>query len=169
MQRFTISLDDTLAAQFDTLLAELGYASRSEAVRDLIRARLGQRALPQQSANAPATSDAPPNALWCVAVVSFVYDHHDRTVASRVLNAQHDQHHMVIVNQHAHLDHADCLETVMLRGPSAEVQAFAQNLLALRGVRHGQVHLVPLVESDVASNPHDAQASTTHTHRHPLN
>ena len=41
MQRFTISLDDELAAQFDTLIARKGYVNRSEAVRDLIRAQLG--------------------------------------------------------------------------------------------------------------------------------
>ena len=37
MQRFTISLDDALAAEFDRLIAERGYGNRSEAVRDLLR------------------------------------------------------------------------------------------------------------------------------------
>ena len=36
MQRFTISLDDALAQQFDAFIAERGYDNRSEAVRDLI-------------------------------------------------------------------------------------------------------------------------------------
>ena len=37
MDRFTISLDESLASQFDQLIAERGYNNRSEAVRDLIR------------------------------------------------------------------------------------------------------------------------------------
>ena len=37
MQRFTISLDDALARQFDELIAAKGYENCSEAVRDLIR------------------------------------------------------------------------------------------------------------------------------------
>lgn len=37
MDRFTISLDATLATQFDELIAARGYSNRSEAVRDLIR------------------------------------------------------------------------------------------------------------------------------------
>lgn len=41
MHRFTISLDDTLAQQFDALIAQKGYENRSEAVRDLIRSQLG--------------------------------------------------------------------------------------------------------------------------------
>ena len=37
MERFTISLDESLARQFDQLIAGRGYSNRSEAVRDLIR------------------------------------------------------------------------------------------------------------------------------------
>ena len=37
MQRVTISLDDDLATQFDAIVRERAYASRSEAVRDLVR------------------------------------------------------------------------------------------------------------------------------------
>lgn len=37
VERFTISLDDSLAQQFDALIAARGYVNRSEAVRDLIR------------------------------------------------------------------------------------------------------------------------------------
>ena len=37
MERFTISLDESLASQFDELIAARGYSNRSEAVLDLIR------------------------------------------------------------------------------------------------------------------------------------
>ena len=37
MERFTISLDESLAREFDELIAARGYGNRSEAVRDLIR------------------------------------------------------------------------------------------------------------------------------------
>ena len=40
MDRFTISLDEQLAAAFDQWLGERGYTTRSEAVRDLLRAEL---------------------------------------------------------------------------------------------------------------------------------
>jgi CopG family nickel-responsive transcriptional regulator len=46
MERFTISLDESLASQFDQLIAARGYRNRSEAVRDLIRGAIegdGQR------------------------------------------------------------------------------------------------------------------------------
>jgi CopG family nickel-responsive transcriptional regulator len=43
---------------------------------------------------------------------------------------------------HAHLDHENCFETTFLRGPTAAVKAFAEALMAERGVRHGKLNLV---------------------------
>ena len=165
MQRFTISLDDALAEQFDALIASSGYSNRSEAVRDLIRNRMDSEQLNGRSA-------------WCVATISYVYDHHDRTVSERVQSLQHDHHDLVITSLHTHLDHDHCLETVVLRGRTEQVSALAQQLIALRGVRHGSVQLVPLGEdrphshSVGADHDHtslDEPASpSTHTHLKPL-
>lgn len=165
MQRFTISLDDALAQQFDALIAAKGYENRSEAVRDLIRSRLGVATL-------AAAPDAPrPEAAdderWCVASVSYVYDHHDQPVARRVLDLQHEHHDLVVSSLHTHLDHHDCLETAVLRGPAAAVQSCAERLVALRGVRHGAIHLVPLApEGPAHAHAHAHPHGTHERHRH---
>ncbi|WP_418117339.1 nickel-responsive transcriptional regulator NikR [Variovorax sp. 350MFTsu5.1] len=159
MQRFTISLDDELAAQFDQLIASKGYVNRSEAVRDLIRSALGSAVLdttPRKKGPAP----------WCVANVSYVYDHHEHTVTSRVLDLQHDHHDLVITSLHTHLDHDHCLETVVLRGPTEAVRACAEQLVALRGVRHGNVHLVPM---DASGERHSHGTAGAHAHLKPRN
>lgn len=166
MQRFTISLDDALAVSFDELIAAKGYSNRSEAVRDLIRQQLGFEYLDSAAA------------AWCVANLSYVYDHHDHTVTSRVMDLQHQQHDVVISSLHTHLDHDNCLETVVLRGPTAVVQALAEQLIALRGVRHGHLNLVPLMQTPLAheherGHPHppapsDRSHPATHTHFKPL-
>lgn len=167
MQRFTISLDDALAEQFDTLIADQGYVNRSEAVRDLIRSRLGSDTLVQAGAGAARRGgkNKAGDGGWCVASVSYVYDHHEQTVTARVLGLQHDHHDLVITSLHTHLDHDHCLETVVLRGPTPAVQACAQQLVALRGVRHGNIHLVPL---DRAGQPH-AHGADAHVHWRPMN
>ena len=162
MQRFTISLDDALAQQFDALIAQEGYVNRSEAVRDLIRSRLGNVQL-----DAPPPGKAHKDASdWCIANVSYVYDHHEQAVSVRLRDLQHDHHDLVITSVHTHLDHHHCLETVVLRGPAAQVQVFAQQLVALRGVRHGNIHLVPLVGD---GKPHQHGQEPPHTHLKPLN
>ena len=155
MQRFTISLDDALADKFDALIADKGYSNRSEAVRDLIRSQIDDASL------------APSEALWCAATVNYVYDHHDKTVVERVLSLQHEHHDLVITSLHTHLDHHDCLETVVMRGPAKAVHVFSHMLIALRGVRHGSVHLVPL-DVDHRKTAHSHGHSGQHVHHKPL-
>ncbi len=145
MERFTISLDKKLAGEFDRLIRERGYLNRSEAVRDMLRGKLD--ALRLQEAQAP----------FCVASLSYVYNHHERDLAERLTQLQHDHHDIVVASMHVHLDHYDCLETVMLRGATETVRRFADALIAERGVRHGHINLVP-VEED---------AGRGHVHSHP--
>jgi CopG family nickel-responsive transcriptional regulator len=155
MQRFTISLDDDLARQFDAFIAERRHDNRSEAVRDLIRQRLG---------GAPAAATA---RIWCVATVSYVFDHPDQPAAARLMALQHDHHDMVVTSTRVLLVHGDCLETLVLRGPSGLVQTFAEGLMALRGVRHGQIHMVALIQQRHGHwHPH---GPGSHTHFTPLN
>ncbi|MBI2769939.1 MAG: nickel-responsive transcriptional regulator NikR [Burkholderiales bacterium] len=156
MQRFTISLDEELAEEFDKLINQRGYVNRSEAVRDLIRQRLGSAVLDAHQAK------------WCVATVSYVYDHHEHAVTARLMDLQHEHHDLVISSLHTHLDHDNCMETVILRGPTLAVQDCAGQLTALRGVRHGQVHLLPLNEEG-RHHHHSRGAPKPHTHLKPVN
>lgn len=104
MERFTVSLDDALANEFDRLIAERGYGNRSEAVRDIIRRHLDHW---RESIDA----DGP-----CVANLSYVYNHHDLTVST----------------MHAHLDHEHCIETVILKGPASAVRKLADAITMRR-------------------------------------
>lgn len=142
MERFTISLDDTLARQFDELIAQRGYGSRSEAVRDLIRGAIeGDRQRQPPAGN-------------CVGILSYTYDHHERLLADRLTGLQHDHHDLTVASMHSHLDHANCVESVILKGLTEDVRRFADALMAERGVHHGQLNLIALK----ADHPH------THTH-----
>lgn len=142
MERITISLDAGLAAEFDLLIAERGYQNRSEAVRDLLRAHLEQARL------------ARGGATHCVASLSYVYNHHQRDLAERLTAMQHGQHDLTVATLHAHLDHENCIECVVLRGPTAAVRKFSDALIAERGVRHGQLNLI------------DVEIDSGHGHRH---
>lgn len=142
MQRFTISLDDALAAAFDRLIAERGYDNRSEAVRDLLRQRLHG----EHAAEAPDAA--------CVACLSYVYNHHERELAGRLVDLQHQHHDLTLSTMHAHLDHDHCVETVLLRGPAASVRRFADAVIAERGVHHGQLNLVLTAATGAAHHHH---------------
>ena len=130
MERFTISLDEKLAHEFDRWIAERNYSTRSEAVRDLLRTELQ---------NARLKKHASPN---CVACLSYVFNHHERDLAERLNSLQHDQHDLTVSTMHAHLDHDYCLETVILRGNTDAVRAFSDAVIAERGVHHGKLNLI---------------------------
>ena len=132
MQRLTISLDDDLAEAFDELMRRRGYANRSEAFRDLLRRELGEIDL------------ADGKARQCVAVLSYIFDHHERQLSSRLTDIQHDHHDLAIATLHAHISHEDCVESVILRGTTGKVRDFAQSVIAETGVRHGHMHLIPV-------------------------
>lgn len=132
MERFTISLDESLARRFDRLIGERGYSNRSEAVRDLIRAAIEE----------DRRRDDPSG--YCVANLSYVYNHHERELAERLTALQHDHHDLTVAAMHSHLDHEHCLESVILKGETRAVRQFADALVAERGVRHGQLNLIAL-------------------------
>lgn len=147
MDRFTISLDEDLAAEFDKLIKERGYATRSEAVRDLLRDHLQRRHEHGHSKG------------FCVASLSYVYNHHERELAQRLATIQHAHHGLVVSTMHVHLDHEQCLESVMLKGPVKAVRELAEEIIAEKGVRHGEVNVVSVAPSSM--HTHDGKA-----HRH---
>ena len=132
MQRVTVSLDEEVAAAFDALALEQGYASRSEAVRDLVRRAVDNRRL-QRSGDG-----------LCVANLSYVYDHHVRALAGRLVALQHHHHELVISTTHVHLDHHTCLESTLLKGRIDDVRLLADGIQAERGVRYGAINLVSM-------------------------
>lgn len=133
MQRVTVTLDDDLAEEIDRLVAARGYQNRSEAVRDLARAGLRQMAEKTGSQQI------------CVGVLSYVYDHAARNLARRLTDTFHHHHDLTIASMHVHLDAENCLEVGILKGPMAELQHFADHVIAERAVRHGSLHVVPAV------------------------
>jgi CopG family transcriptional regulator, nickel-responsive regulator len=151
MERITISLPEELAQEFDRLIAERGYDNRSEAVRDILRAHLDRMREAREADG------------HCVANLSYVYNHHERDLAERLMALQHAHHDLAVSTMHAHLDHEHCIETVLLKGPVQAVRRFANALAAERGVRHGQLNLV-MVELGQA---HDHGDGKPHVHLRP--
>jgi len=131
MQRVTITVDDDLMEELDQLIAARGYQNRSEAIRDLARAGLRQMASETPSERA------------CVAALVYVYDHETRALSRRLANIFHDHHDMSVSTLHVHLDHDTCLEVTVLKGEAGQVRHFAEHVIAERGVRHGQLVMLP--------------------------
>jgi CopG family nickel-responsive transcriptional regulator len=127
LTRVSVSLESALLEAFDRSNAAKGYATRSEAVRDLIRERL----IREEAAGARGGEQ--------VAVVTLVYDHHARELAARLIDKQHHHHDLVVSSMHIHLGERHCLEVSVLRGPAGPVRHLGEELLSVKGVLHGDI------------------------------
>jgi CopG family nickel-responsive transcriptional regulator len=125
--RFGVSLGRDLLGPFDALIAERGYASRSEAFRDLIRGALVEEEWRKGGEVAGA--------------ITLVYDHHKKDLVNRLTDLQHDAHDLIISTQHIHLDPDHCLEIIAVRGRAAEVRRLADSLRSVKGVLQGTVNM----------------------------
>lgn len=126
LTRVSISLESALLEDFDRHIAGKGYATRSEAIRDLIRDLL------VRDKARKAEGDQ-------VAVVTLVYDHHARELAARLIDKQHHHHDLVVSSMHVHLGERHCLEVSILRGAGKEVTHLGDELIATKGVLHGEI------------------------------
>jgi CopG family nickel-responsive transcriptional regulator len=135
MQRVTITIEDELLAELDDLVVRRGYQNRSEALRDLTRAGMRQ-------------IDPPVPGAACVAALLYVYDHTRRDLPNRLANEFHDHHDLNVATLHVHLDAESCLEVAVLKGTTEDVRHMADHVIAERGVRHGQLIVLPAEDAD---------------------
>ncbi len=135
LARFGVSMDAVLLEVLDGLVERRGYANRSEAIRDLVRAAHVRDVWDR--------GDAP-----VVGTLTLVYDHHVPEVGERLTSLQHDHGDLVHSTMHVHLSHHMCLEVIILRGEADAVRSLADRLLAARGVKHGE--LVATAGEDLA-------------------
>ncbi|MEW6620783.1 MAG: nickel-responsive transcriptional regulator NikR [bacterium] len=128
--RFGVSLDKKLLERFDKLIHSQNYTNRSEAIRDLIRESLVKKE-------------------WVAGkeiagTITLVYDHHQRELVNTLMDIQHNFHHLIISTQHIHLDHDNCLEIVVVKGKSDEIENLAHQLKSTRGVKYSSLSLATM-------------------------
>ena len=131
MQRITISIDDDLLEMIDALSQRRGYGNRSETLRDIVREAVTRD---QSSGN----SHGP-----CLATLSYIYEPETRDLAKRLTSVQHHHYDLSVSTLHVHVDNRDCLEIAVLKGTVQAVKEFADGVISQRGVRHGNLHIMP--------------------------
>ena len=124
--RFSVSLEDDLLEQFDRYCKAEHFATRSEAIRQLLRDKLTQNAWQSDSKDAAGT-------------LTLVYDHHKAQLRDHLTALQHDNTDLVISTLHAHLTHDLCLEVIVLRGPAGLLRSVAAEITGLKGIYKGEL------------------------------
>jgi len=126
--RFGVSIEPDLLKKFDRVIKKKGYCNRSEAIRDIVRENILKE----------DTSD--PNS-GVIGTLTMIYNHHEGTLTNKLLDLQHDHHNEILATTHIHIDHHNCLEVLVLKGKSGEIKKLADNIKALKGIKHGELVL----------------------------
>lgn len=120
--RISISVEEELLEKFDVFSQELGYPTRSEAIKSVMKKALVQRQWEGGTTVAGA--------------VSLVYDHHKSGLLQKLLRVQHDFGDTILCSQHVHLDHENCMEIIVVRGRGDRIREFLKHLHEIKGLKH---------------------------------
>ena len=126
VERVGVSFDPELLDKFDKLIRKKGYTNRSEAIRDLVRKSLIESDIEEETGKVFGT-------------LTIIYDHHAGDITNRLMHLQH--HHLadILSTTHIHVDEHMCLEVLIVRGMAKAVRKLADNIRAIRGVKHGEL------------------------------
>lgn len=125
VKRFGVSLEEDLLTELDRLVSKNDFPNRSQAIRFLIKKY--------------SVEDEWEGNKDVAGAIVLVYDHHKRDLQTKSTDVQHNFHHLILSVQHVHLDHHNCLETIAVKGKARELKMLANQLIAIKGVKHGEL------------------------------
>ncbi|RKD23201.1 nickel-responsive regulator [Ammoniphilus oxalaticus] len=126
-------MDEGLLQQFDQWIQETGYENRSEAVRNLVRDALVQKAWEDDE-------------QYVAGSILIFYDHHQRDALQELTEIQHKMHDMILATTHFHLDHDNCLELIVVKGKSGQLRQLSDQLISAKGVKYGKFTVSPVTD-----------------------
>jgi len=128
VERVGVSFEPELLAKFDELIKKKGYTNRSEAIRSLVRKSLIETEIEMEKGDVIGT-------------IAIIYDHHIGNVANKLLQLQHHHSGEISSTMHVHIDEHRCFEVLVVRGKTEVVRKLADNIKAIKGVKHGELFI----------------------------
>lgn len=124
LTRIGVSLPANLLNKFDMIIRGRGYSSRSEGIRDAIRAYIVEYEWMERETGEE------------IGTITYIYDHNQRGLSDELTEAQHQCIDMIKSATHIHLDDENCFEVVVLKGDAKKIKALAERIMSLKGVKH---------------------------------
>ena len=131
IERIGVSVEEDLLADFDKLIAGLGYKNRSEAIRDLIREKLTAERLKDSRVEA-------------IGAIFLVYDHHTAHISKLFHRLGKNTHVRTVSSLHIYVGGGNCLEILVLRGSAGQIKSMGEKMISMRGVKQGHINLVAI-------------------------
>ncbi|KAF5050242.1 putative nickel-responsive regulator [anaerobic digester metagenome] len=127
MMRISMSLPKKLLNEFDEVLYDRGYSSRSKGIRDALKDYIVRY---QWMKNIEGER---------MGVITVIYDHHATGVLEELTDIQHQFHKNVNSTMHIHMTSKNCLEVIVVKGDAQEIRDLTERIMRLKGVEHAKL------------------------------
>jgi CopG family nickel-responsive transcriptional regulator len=128
-KRCSISIEEELAARFDELFTEMGYETRSEAIRDLI-----QNALVKNEIENPD--------VRVIGTLSIIFDH-GKYLSHKLINEQLKYIGDIVSISKVHLSAEMTFEAIIIRSTAGRAMDISSRIIGIRGVSFGELTILP--------------------------
>ena len=140
-----MSLPNKLLADFDEVLKDRGYQSRSKGIRDALQDYIVR----YQWMNSMEGER--------IGIITIIYDHHYTGVMESLAEIQHSFRNEINTSMHIHMTDKYCMEVVVVNGDVSEIRVLTEKIMRLKGVEH--VKLTTTAKGDEFND-------SAHPHKH---
>jgi len=124
VMRISMSLPKDLLNEFDEVLRDRGYQSRSKGIRDAIKDYIVRYQWMKEMEGER------------VGVIAVIYDHHYTGVMEDLADIQHAYREYISAVMHVHMTERHCLEVIVVRGDVEKIRELTEKMMRLKGVEH---------------------------------
>lgn len=128
ISRISISLPESLLAQFDEMIADKNGNNRSQAIVDMIHQQLSQHRQDNDQGIMAGT-------------INLVYDHSVPNLQKHLAELQYKYLDEVISSLNVNLTHKQTMSVILVQGPGSKLQQIANDMISKRGVITGKLLL----------------------------
>jgi len=122
--RISMSLPKELLKDFDEVLNDRGYQSRSKGIRDALKDYIIRYKWMQDMEGER------------IGILTVIYDHHKTGVIKNLYDIQHDFQQHINSVLHVHVAENHCLEVIIVEGDVKTIKKFTEEIMKLEGIEH---------------------------------
>lgn len=128
LSRISISLPESLLQQFDQMVDEREYESRSQAIADVLHQKLNEH---REEVGTEVMAGT----------INLVYDHSVPQLQKQLADIQHRYIDEVISVLNVNLENAKTMSVILVQGPGDKLKHIANEMISRKGVLTGKLLL----------------------------
>lgn len=124
MIRISMSMPKKLLREFDEVLKNKGYNSRSKGIRDALKDYIARYQWMNEMEG------------MRVGILTVTYNYHYNELMEDLNDIQHDFMEYIKAVMHQHITENICLDIIIVQGDVEYIRAFTEKIQRLKGVEH---------------------------------